>query len=201
MSAQRKYTHQEGAKNAMTIGTSSPTIMVTHTFRYKINGAHSFNIQPDNLAVQYCYSPLNDYVRPITDRVRLNYIEMWSLATSTSPSRVTIEWLGSNGQFGPSVKKESTSYGTVTMAHLKSRPPKDSTAGFWHPYTDTSDIVTVSTSEACILDVSLSFPLYDGGVILNSTAALGATSGHIYYIRLDGAGGAVEPWAEGVLSI
>lgn len=202
MSAQRKIKAKNLGSSGSQPGLYTPTILVTKTFRFKAPAGSSIDVSPDNLAVMYSICTIVNQVRPLTDRIKLNYVELWAPSSDwTSPSRSTVEWAGVAGNYGPSVRHEVTQYGSGAAGHLRSRAPSQSTASFWHLYTDNTDLVTIRTVSETIIDVNVTFPFYDGTASLTGMAALGASVGLNYFEPLDGPNGTVTPWTTGVNTV
>jgi hypothetical protein len=129
----------------------------------------------------------------IIQAVRVISVEMWSSPISSSPvpNLIQLTWVTEEG---PQKMIMDTSVGTAEPAHLISRPPKNSLAGFWS-YTGSSEsvrVMDITCPQGTVIDVVCEYVLqndYNGLVLspVTVTTTLTPTANILYVCALAGA--------------
>ncbi len=123
--------------------------------------------------------------------VRLKSVEMWGIddTTSNAFTTVAIQWLGTNG-----AKSEVTATGnSMRPAHLKSKPPQQSSAGFWNRagQNESTALFDLTGPQGTVVDIVIEFILVDGAGVKYLVTTIAVAHGY-YFTHLnclDGSGG------------
>jgi len=171
-------------------GTMNPpqinaNIEVTHKYRFVSSAAFNGPIL-DTYLINACgaMNTSSTVAYSLAQSVKLKSVELWSPVSAQGATVTTsLEWPTSGQNMSREVTDTSNSVSRV--AHVKTRPPPNSLAGFWNTGTGVS-LFILNIPTATIIDVLVTFVLNDG---VNSApvngVTVGATVGAITYGYLD----------------
>jgi len=113
---------------------------------------------------------------------KLNFVEIWATSQSNNSSSITLRW-ASDSTIGNSTNEVSeTSLSSAYPSHIVARPSPSMYQSFWQVEgnDNTKEYFTVVASTQSIIDIDVSYILFDG---LGSTSVTiaDATAGRIYY--------------------
>jgi hypothetical protein len=116
---------------------------------------------------------------------RVKSVEMWATPESTSAGvGVAIHWDQSRM---PGFSKSDLSVNVARPAHVYSKPPRDSLAGFWTNAGTNTSMFSLDCPQTAIVDVVLDLVISDGDTISSQatrTVTAGAL-GKVYSLYLD----------------
>jgi len=118
--------------------------------------------------------------------VRVNSVELWSIAALGTPSTVSLIYDGATtGAAGDQKLHTDTSMG-VEPAHVKARPDRLTQAGQFQA-SSAATAFLLDTPAGTVIDVSVTLrqPV-NGSVVASQNVLVGATAGAVYYRGLDG---------------
>ncbi len=127
----------------------------------------------------------------IIEGARLRRVRIWGQPPALGAALTTVE-LDWKGSFSNDLKLADTSSG-ITPGFIDSRPPKESSASFWHDNGATSEtlfIVTAPTGSTVEVEMDLFF--VDDTSAISGPATTGASLGTLYGSNLVGTGQAVS---------
>lgn len=116
---------------------------------------------------------------------KLNKIEIWApTSTSTTPTTVSVEWLGQNNS--PNLEHSDTSINVSRPAHLITRPPRNSLASFWQNSAGGTALFVLNCPSGSIIDISVNMIEADESTALLTSTIVTGTLGVQYWLPLDG---------------
>lgn len=144
-------------------------VVVRHKYRFECSFLESatkdtFTISADQLMLcMGCAgtgdgTPANTQVEALFQSLRLVEIEAWAPYVGTSHGTVAVEWLGT---YGSSQEVSDTTYSPTVLAHIRARPPKQSSASFWNQGTLGTVLCAVTASSGAVVDFTLEGVLSD----------------------------------------
>jgi len=180
--------------SAMSINSLRPpqfqsSIRFKHRFRFLANShAGPTSITRANLLNLVVVGTASSTSSRIFSGAKLNRVEMWAVAGSTTTSATTtisVEWLSS---YGPS-SEVSDNGNSLNTAHLVTTPPRQSLASFWSltGSNESEVLFNIISEQGCIVDVWVDFVLMDSETpVFNSGYTVVPTANQVYVSYLDG---------------
>ncbi len=119
------------------------------------------------------------------ESVRVVKVEMWGVDNSAPTAMATVQllWAGDN-----SPNREVSATGNSEWpAHIVSRPPKNSSAGWWNSEgsDDTEILFYVSGPAGTVVDVTFEYVFHDGVNGDAVTLSSATTNQGVFYPHLD----------------
>jgi hypothetical protein len=122
----------------------------------------------------------------IAQSVKLLRVEMWApVSAQGSTTTVSLEWPATGQNMAREVTDTSVSVSRV--AHINTKPPKNSLSGFWSTYAGAAvTLFNLVIPIATVLDVTVAFVLQDGTAPSQVVGNIvGGTTGTLYFGFLD----------------
>jgi hypothetical protein len=164
-----------------------PTVSLFHKFRFS-NGGNSgtYTIARQQLLNLLLVAQTTVLSVRLFQAIRLRKVEIWANPTAlgSTPSTVSIEWLGENS---PSTVISDTTMG-VRPAHISSKPPARSSAQWWslNAFNEYDVLFILTLPAQCIIDVSVDLRYVEQEAPTLGDVPAGATAGQVYGDYLDG---------------
>jgi len=164
----------------------SSNILISHKFRFMSTGAFNGQILDTFLfGVVGSVAATNLLAYSLAQTIKLKSVEVWApVSAQGALATVSLTWPST----GQNMAKEATdTTGSVSrMAHIYSRPPKQSLSGFANAGVGNA-IFSLNIPTASIIDVSMQWVQYDS---LNANGVgqvitVGANVGSLTYGYLD----------------
>lgn len=166
-----------------TIPPTIPTnITFSHTYRMRKSTAMDGVVTiRDLLLMSGCVANTTTSALSIYSSIKLNYIEVWAMASAGVPSYITLTWL-QNTDFGDSTKEISdSSLSSAYPSHILVRPPTSTAQSMWQSGKINHQMFKIVASTTVLIDVNVTLILSDGVSTSGSIASSGLTVGTIYY--------------------
>jgi len=160
-------------------------IILSHKYRFKSTAAFNGTITDSLLfGVVGAISATNIAAYSIAQSVKLNSVEMWApVSAQGAEVDLSLEW-PNQGQ-NPAKEITDSSNSVSRVAHIKTRPPKQSLAGFWTTGTGNT-LFLLNIPIGTIIDVEISMVLGDQLTAqTHQLVTVGATVGAFQYGYLD----------------
>jgi len=162
---------------------------LTHTYRFFANSTVSNSLITSDLlfgAAGGICTVANTAVTCLFGTLRVKRVQIWAPLLSSGTNEIEILW-GVQGQANMNpIRVSDVSVSTAFPAHVDTRPPPNSIAGFWQNVSVNQDLFKISCPTSSYIDVTLDLTLWNNeGAGFNTTIALG-TLGDMYYMSLDG---------------
>jgi len=154
--------------------------------RFQATAAATVNITYQNLLDAILIATGATTAVDLFEQVRVNTIELWSIAAVGTPSTCVLIFAGTTvGAAGDQKVHTDTSVG-VEPAHVKASPDRLTQAGQFQP-SSADTAFTLEVPAGTVIDVSLTYrqPV-EAVVVATQNVLVAATAGAIYYRGLDG---------------
>lgn len=116
---------------------------------------------------------------------KIKFVEVWSVnVASSAPQTVSIQFNGASGTIGDRSNATDSSM-SIEPAHVKLRPPKQSTAGFYFP-TGASNLFQLTVPGSAIVDIGVMLVSDESYSTAIASAPAATTAGYLYSGGLDG---------------
>jgi hypothetical protein len=164
-----------------------PTVSLFHKFRFSNGGNNgTYIITRAQMLNLLLVAPTTVTSVRLFQAIRLRKVEIWANPTAlgSTPSTVSMEWLGENS---PSTVISDTTMG-VRPAHISSKPPARSSAQWWSlsAFNETDVLFTLILPAQCIIDVSVDLRYVEQEAPTAGDIPVAATAGQVYGDYLDG---------------
>lgn len=164
------------------------SFQMTHTFRFQsVDAGNKAVTLTDVLNLWQVWLTATTSCRLIQS-FRILHVEVWGPMTSSLvPVTVAVDWSGvSSGLTGNSLRVADTSIGATEVAHVFTRPPRNSTVSTWQSVNGSGNLFTVTSVTNAIVDFRIQFTLIDltADVVVNGSVPSG-TAGMNYIRALD----------------
>ncbi len=127
------------------------------------------------------------YIIPFAFRVKS--VEMWGYPTSGAGHAETIiDWNSnpaSGAGYSPGLSVEGISSNVSEPAYVKSSPPPNSYASWWHNVDDTNTLFKLTCPDGTILDIVFEYVVNDAELGIAAPSVSSATVGAIYHRQPD----------------
>jgi len=192
---QNKYSGQPRGSTRMSPPQIRSNIVVTHKYRFTSSSGTATAITSRGLLLAcgaMCSVP-NVTVSAIAGSVRVNHVSVWSPPASQGAfATCSVEFLGQTASSTQEVS--DTSVSVAQPACISTAPPRASLASFWQtPGLADNTMFTLVAPTGSIIDMDLSFILWDNEDAATTRAVTAGTLGTIYYLALDNATGHIYP--------
>jgi len=181
---------KKGKKKSKSKGSPFPpqlssNIVLTHRFRFQSTGAFNGSITDSLLfGVVGAVSATNIAAYSLAQTLRLLKVEVWApVSAQGALTTVSLTWPAS----GQNMAREATdTTGSVSrMAHIHSKPPRNSLSGFSTAGTGNT-VFQLNIPTASIIDVTLQWVQWDSLTASgHQLVTVGATVGSLTYGYLD----------------
>lgn len=167
---------------------------LTRKYRFAATAAVSTTITRANLLDLVVLPTTTSACYRLFTSVRVVSIEVWGEDPlfASAATEVEVEWTSEDG---PNTSVSSMSCGDQP-AHIKTRPPKRSLAGFWGDagYDESTQLFTISVPIGSTIDLMVEtvMPAFSG-VSLGPTSVANLTVGQVTMVKLDGKSGVLTP--------
>jgi hypothetical protein len=173
----------------------SSTVTTAYVQRFvATSGINGVVIDTTELFDLKCVATTATSAARIFGGLKVTGIEIWAANSSaTASNTIQLEWLTQNPFFGaPSRIVSDTAIGTSNVAHIKTKPPRNSFAAEWLPITPEPNgdpapsVFSIVCPQGSIVDVHMVVALRDieGASFVSGTVAA-ATTGILYTRHLD----------------
>ncbi len=175
----------------------SPQPIEKRTVRYLSTTAQTaFSVNVQNLIAScgtVCYIANSAGVAEY-GAVRLVKVRAWvSPATAGTPVSVIINF-ATNSAINTMYEITDTSFNVSSPAYVMASPPSNSESGYWHEWSSTDSLFTITSGANCILELDLEIVKSDNEINTSINYASGvATLGRIYYTALSAAANSFVP--------
>jgi hypothetical protein len=164
---------------------------LTHTYRFFANSpVTNVEITNDLLfgAAGGICTVANSAVTCIFGCLRIRRVEIWAPLLSSGTNEVEILWGNQSTLNSNPVRVTDVSVSTAFPAHIRTSPPRNSTASFWQNIGISGGVPMfhLSCSTGAYIDVTLDLIMWNNeGSGFSTNVGVGVL-GDIYYMSLDG---------------
>jgi len=175
---------------------SAPTF--NHTFRFIATAALN---QHPLVAAWFCgliqVAATTIVAYPIFDVFRIRRITMWGATPQAlTPVTVSVEYVGNTSFDSKRQIVSDTSIGSNMIAVVSARPNTNSSANYYQGNSATNIMVYLNAPINTIIDVNISSTIinnYNQDQAPVPITIVAGTVGEVYYGRLDGPAGVIDP--------